>query len=768
VTAINVSFFNSVGADSIGRGTLAVPDLAHLIRVREAAASKASAPWLKLATFGDLRSEKGSLRHDDNVREVSGVELDYDGEAMGVDDAIARLEAARVECIVYTSPSHSTAKPRWRVLAPLSVARAGDAAELREYRGRMLARMNGVLGGVASTESWTLSQAYYYGRVVGREADFRCEYVPGDRIDCRADLDAGAIGKPEKSRTKGGAGAGADAVDEILGGAELHNSVRGLAWRLACKGLSAGDIRAFLIPMIERAERDAERIRTMIEGGELDRIVDSAVKKASQPEPVPLVNPLPPAAEYPVEALGPILGPAAQAIAEIVQVPLALAGNSVLAAAALAAQAHADVQTQGGDRPLSLYVLTVAESGARKSTADGIAMQPAKDHQRWLEKRYAEQRAEYEADREAFKAREKAAREVAEKSPDMLRDALLKLGRAAPRPPRKPFVILRDPTIEGIAKSLREGQFSQGLFNDEGGTVIGGYSLSDESRMRTLAGLNDLWGGQALNRVRATNDENGTLYGRRVSLHLMAQPGVASTLFSEPIFRDTGFLARCLIAAPESLAGTRLHADGRAFSFDPFADPRLARYRQALAALFAMEPITDDDLGGLLPRRMRTDEAEDMLRREYNRVELAQAADGDYSRDKAFASKAMEHACRIAGVLTLVAEPMLHSVSREAMAGAIRLVEFYVAEQIRLSAASAVDEGLRLAQSLLDWIAAKGLTRFTRRDVRRNARRLLRDAKQAQTALDKLVAFGWLIHEGGGRYVVPESALAALRDPEAA
>jgi hypothetical protein len=761
-----VTFFRSANASTRGEGRLAPDELAALICATEPAPTKASAAWLKLARFGEVATEKGSYRHDANVREVSGVELDYDGGKVAVDDALAALRAAGVEAILYTSPSHAPEAPRWRVLAPLRAAVTGELEPLRQGRSRMLARLNGVLGGVASGESWTLSQAYYFGRIVGREADFRCEYLQGDRIDTRPDLDAGAIGKPEKERKQ--RGGGEDDVAAIIGGEGLHNSVRDYAWRLARKGLEADEIRAVLVPMIEKAERGPERLAAMIHGGELAGIVESAVRKASQAEPVPLLNPLPPAAAYPVEALGPILGPAAEAIAEIVQVPLSLAGNSVLAAAALAAQPIANVQTQGGDRPLSLYVLTVAESGARKSTADGIAMQPAKDHQRTLERRFDEGRAEYAAAREAHKLREKVAREKAGDSADLLQPALLKLAKEAPREPRKPFVIVRDPTIEGIARSLRDGQYSQGLFNDEGGTVIGGYSLSDESRMRTLAGLNDLWGGAPLNRVRATNDENGTLYGRRVSLHLMAQPGVASTLFAEAIFRDTGFLARCLIAAPESLAGTRLHDEGRAFAFDPFADPRLAHYRDALAALFAMEPITDDDVGGLMPRMLRADESAAMLVAEYNRVETAQRDGGEYSLDRAFASKAVEHACRIAGVLTLVREPMLHSIPRAAMAGAIRLVRFYLSEQIRLSAASTVDESLKRAQQLLDWIAAKRLTRFTRRDVMRNAKRVFRSAPELSKALDQLVRFGWIVHEGRSRYIVPEAALAALHEPDAA
>lgn len=79
-------------------------------------------------------------------------------------------------------------------------------------------------------------------------------------------------------------------------------------------------------------------------GAELDaeEVVDA---HAMLDPPTPLIRPTPPPAPYPMDALGPILAPAARAIAEIVQVPDALAANSVLAAAALAAQPHADVQS---------------------------------------------------------------------------------------------------------------------------------------------------------------------------------------------------------------------------------------------------------------------------------------------------------------------------------------------------------------------------------------------------------------------------------------
>ncbi len=61
---------------------------------------------------------------------------------------------------------------------------------------------------------------------------------------------------------------------------------------------------------------------------------------------------------YPVQALGGILGPAVERMAEVIGVPRALAAQSVLAASALATQGHAGLLLDGRSYPLSLYLIT--------------------------------------------------------------------------------------------------------------------------------------------------------------------------------------------------------------------------------------------------------------------------------------------------------------------------------------------------------------------------------------------------------------------------
>jgi hypothetical protein len=159
--------------------------LAALIRTTTAA-TKEQLPWLKCARFGDRRTAAGSLRHNANVLVITGLEGDYDGERISVADVVRIITEAALCAIVYTSPSHTEDAPRWRVLCPLSVEHPP------EMRDRFLGRLNGVLGGILSNESWTLSQSFYFGSVK-RNPSHRVVVIEGDFIDLRADLDAGAF-----------------------------------------------------------------------------------------------------------------------------------------------------------------------------------------------------------------------------------------------------------------------------------------------------------------------------------------------------------------------------------------------------------------------------------------------------------------------------------------------------------------------------------------------------------------------------------------------
>jgi len=220
--------------------------------------SKQDCPWVKLARFGTQRSRGNSLRNNRNVLDVSGVEGDYDAGLIQPEEAIEMLEKAGIRAAVYTSPSHTPQKPRWRVLAPF--ARPLPAYE----RSVMLARVNGALGGILTSESFTLSQSYYYGRVQD-QTDYRVlvtfdDADDGHCVDDLANLDHIAVGSPIN-------GAAADddmppvhaiaATVEQLGrrlrtGDGRRNLLRSYIGDRSVRGLSADEIGVLVKDMAAR------------------------------------------------------------------------------------------------------------------------------------------------------------------------------------------------------------------------------------------------------------------------------------------------------------------------------------------------------------------------------------------------------------------------------------------------------------------------------------------------------------------------------------
>jgi AAA domain/Primase C terminal 2 (PriCT-2) len=184
---------------------------------KRTAASKDKLPWLKLATFGNEASARGCYRTNANMIAIDGIEGDHDAGTMGVDKALELLRDAGLAGIVYTSASHTPAKPRLRVICPTSVSL------LPEQRKPLVARLNGALKGALAGESFNDSLSYYYGRIEGNP-HYRVEIIDGRGIDEATELDAGALGRNGKPyRVEIIDGRGIDEATELDAGALGRN-----------------------------------------------------------------------------------------------------------------------------------------------------------------------------------------------------------------------------------------------------------------------------------------------------------------------------------------------------------------------------------------------------------------------------------------------------------------------------------------------------------------------------------------------------------------
>jgi len=218
----------------------------------------------------------------------------------------------------------------------------------------------------------------------------------------------------------------------------------------------------------------------------------------------PLRAPTTKAAPYPVEALGDVLGKAAQALHEVVKAPLAMCAQSVLASAALSAQAHFNVKLPWGEiKPLSLFILTVALSGERKTTIDKLVLGAAKAQEFQDLADYQVSHKNYEDDLSRWKTEnEKRNKKAPPKNQAASDYEALAEFEATPQPeaPIMPLRFVEDPTAEGLYKLLAVGQPSVGMFSDEGALVIGGHALSKDNAIKTMAMWCKLWDGSNLTR----------------------------------------------------------------------------------------------------------------------------------------------------------------------------------------------------------------------------------------------------------------------------
>jgi hypothetical protein len=446
--------------------------------------------------------------------------------------------------------------------------------------------------------------------------------------------------------------------------------------------------------------------------------------------PEPLARPMPPAAEYPLEALGPVLSPAAAAIRRVVQSPAAICASSVLAAASLVAQRRADVELDGRRVPLSLWLVTIAASGERKSATDSPALTAIREFEREQMREYRFALAEYEVALREWQKDRRASRD-ADPEP-------------RPEPPLIPMLATSEPTLEGLHKLLLNGIGSIGLFSDEGGLFFGGHAMNRDNQLKTVAGLSGLWDRGEADRVRA-GDGVAKIFGKRLALHLLAQPTVAERVLADELLTGQGFLARCLLAWPESTAGRRPYvAESLA------DDPAMVTYHARLRALLSEPlPLAEGTRNELEPPALRlTPEAKALWIDAHDAIEVRQAPAGEYSTIRPWASKAAEQVLRVAGVFAVIESR--REIGVDLIERACLLVDWHLGEALRLVGTAQVPRDIRDAEAVLTWCHDRRLRLVHSGQLVRCGPASVRTADRLRVVMAVLERHGWATPIEGG------------------
>ncbi|MEW8384001.1 MAG: DUF3987 domain-containing protein [Candidatus Thiodiazotropha taylori] len=443
------------------------------------------------------------------------------------------------------------------------------------------------------------------------------------------------------------------------------------------------------------------------------------------PEPQPLIAQFEPQS-YPIEALPDTIRAAVSEVQAFTKAPTPLVASSALAALSLAIQAHVDVKrAEKLTGPSGLFLLTIADSGERKSTADHFFMQAIREYEAEQSELVKPLLKDHKAALEAWKSKRDGIKEKIRqltKQGKVTRDQeldLQDLEHSEPIPPKEPRLIYGDATPEALKWNLAKGWPSGGVVSSEAGLVFGSHGMSKDSVMRNLATLNALWDGADIATERRSS-ESFKVHGARLSIALQVQEATLRAFFekSGSLARGTGFLARFLVAWPESTQGYR------PFTEAPEAWPALAKFNHHISAILGQEVLIDES-GSLTPAvYAMTSDAKQSWVSFHDAIESELRSGGELYDVRDVASKIADNAARIAALFQFFEHGASGAISLDAFKRASIIAAWHLTEARRffgeLALPNEQSDVIRLDSWLVEYCRREKTNIIPRREIQRN------------------------------------------------
>ncbi|MCG8016298.1 MAG: DUF3987 domain-containing protein [Candidatus Thiodiazotropha sp. 'RUGA'] len=491
-------------------------------------------------------------------------------------------------------------------------------------------------------------------------------------------------------------------------------------------------------------------------------------------EPQPLIAQFEPQ-PYPLDALPEVIRAAVSEVQSFTKAPIPLVASSALAAISLATQAHVDVmRAEQLTGPSGLFLLTIADSGERKSTADNFFMKPIKEYEAEQHELFKPLQKDHKAAYAAWKAKrdgikEKIRQLTKQGKPTRGEELNLQdLEHSEPVAPKEPRLIYSDATPEALKWSLATGWPSGGVVSSEAGLVFGSHGMSKDSVMRNLATLNTLWDGSDIVTERRSS-ESFKVHGARLSIALQVQEATLRAFFEKSggLARGTGFLARFLVSWPESTQGYR------PFSEAPEAWPALAKFNHRISAILGQEVLIDES-GGLTPAvYAMTPDAKQAWVSFHDAIEGELRSGGELYDVRDVASKIADNAARIAALFQFFENGASGAIGLDAFKRASIIAAWHLTEARRffgeLALPNEQSDVIRLDGWLIDYCRREKTLIVPRREIQRNITpHHLRQKLTLDIALNDLVDSGRvrLVQDGQKKEIHLNPAILRSVDSE--
>lgn len=412
---------------------------------------------------------------------------------------------------------------------------------------------------------------------------------------------------------------------------------------------------------------------------------------------------------FPLEVLPVDIKGAIEEVEKITKapIPLIFASSMSVISATVQGLVNATYPTLNGNKsvPCSLFFLTLADSGERKSTVDSYFKKPIINWEKEMVKEYEVEMKNFKGAKKVWDTRTKILENQMQKSSNpnssQIDSDFTTHYQNEPSKPTKRKLIIMDATTEAFMKELQSYPVKAQL-SSEGGTIFGSNAMGAENIMKTLSQYNELWDGNGIQRDRIAEEANVSVGEVRVTLGVAVQPSVFDQFMvnTKKLGKGSGFLARFLLSRPISTKGTRFIDISR----QKIETPYLQNYNERISQLlnFGIRFNNDDKIfqcNDILMSR----EAEILWEDFYNRIEEQQDEGGNYNHISGFASKSSEHLVRLATCLHIFCDKTGQNslIDEDIMNSAIEIMYWYIREQKRFDNKSTESELLTDLKYLL-------------------------------------------------------------------
>lgn len=453
-----------------------------------------------------------------------------------------------------------------------------------------------------------------------------------------------------------------------------------------------------------------------------------------------------PEIQFPIDALPNIVKYAVMESVEFNQCPIPIAVAIALGSLSGSAQSHFDVaRDENQVSPISLSLITIAESGERKTSTDKPF---AKVFHDWELQETAKFILENDAYKNRLKAYEIALKEVGKGESDQEAIFTTLNAMEMPQKPAQRTILQDRVSIEKLLSNL--AGYPIAYFNsNEAGAVLGGYAFKAENFQSTITTLNQLWDGAQIR--HDTKSGNLVFIPKpRVTVNLLLQESIYRKFCdgNDGLAFTTGALSRFLISQPESRIGTRPYKKA------PAGVPEIAKFN-TLVAGFLAKPANFVD--GTLQTKVLpfTRDAIEIWIRFHDAIEEQLGEGGDFYAIRGWGAKAAEQVARVAGNFQVAVDPNSDFIEVDAVLKAIQVVTYYLNESLRLTSTSKSRDATRVLNWLVKRLKGSGESWIIRYEIQQRIHNDLRNAEKIDEALFELEESGFIKQVGlGGKCYV--------------